>query len=301
MLVEGSAALQAKDGGSDSGLGRRRESAVEGRAQVHLGKQRREAQLQADLLKRSAQHLGQPRKRHVRHGTVARVKFEDVPGPHATRTAGTLACLGLRDPDVDQTAHLLLLVEKHLLGAARVDDEDGIIDGDRRFGDVGRDYDLEGGSRGYERDRRTEVSTEGTFGRGGSSDGVDGWRIRQRAGLVDNTMRAATRAWAKRSFAIRSRGGDGRSEPDRARKREGRWAVARRHATGGGNGRRRTFRTPSGIFSNTADCSAGESDECNGRTRKRRWSPRRRSHVHMLRSVVMSERPGRKTRTAPSS
>ena len=50
--------------------------------------------------------------------------------------------LGLRDPHVDEAAHLLALVEHALLRAAAVDDEDGVVDGDRGLGDVGREHHL---------------------------------------------------------------------------------------------------------------------------------------------------------------
>ena len=62
-----------------------------------------------------------------------------------------------------------------------------------------------------------------------------------------------------------------------------------------------TLRTPGGIRSKTSDCSAGESDEWSGSTRKRLWSPKRREAVSVASRLVMSEKPGKKTSTAPSS
>mmetsp|Transcript_8289 Transcript_8289/g.19808 ORF Transcript_8289/g.19808 Transcript_8289/m.19808 type:complete len:432 (+) Transcript_8289:974-2269(+) len=61
-----------------------------------------------------------------------------------------------------------------------------------------------------------------------------------------------------------------------------------------------TLRTPGGIVSNTADCSAGDSDECSGSRRNLSALPKRFVVCSPLRSVEMSAMPGRKMSTAPS-
>eukprot|EP00967_Tisochrysis_lutea_P105707 scaffold161374_cov27-Tisochrysis_lutea.AAC.3 len=61
-----------------------------------------------------------------------------------------------------------------------------------------------------------------------------------------------------------------------------------------------TLRTPGGIRSKTAACSAGDSDECNGSTRNSLRSPKRCDAVSAPIKLEMSAMPGKNTSTAPS-
>jgi hypothetical protein len=67
------------------------------------------------------------------------VQLEAVPRAHAPRAACALPRLRLRDPHLHQPAHVLALVEHRLFRAPRVHDAHGVVDRDRRLGDVGRD------------------------------------------------------------------------------------------------------------------------------------------------------------------
>ena len=95
VLIESGGALQPGDRRGYGGLGRRRERALKGRAQRHVGEEWREAQLEADLLQRPTQHLWQPRGLHVPQRAVASEELEDVPRSHAPRTPSSLARLRL--------------------------------------------------------------------------------------------------------------------------------------------------------------------------------------------------------------
>ena len=64
------------------------------------------------------------------------------PGVTATAKGSELGDAHLRNPDVDKPAHLLALIEHLLLGTARVDDKDGVVNCNRGLGDVGRDHHL---------------------------------------------------------------------------------------------------------------------------------------------------------------
>ena len=67
------------------------------------------------LLQWPAEHLWGSRRGHLHGSAVPRVELEGVPGAHAPRAACALPALGLRDPHVDELAHLLPFVE-HRLG-----------------------------------------------------------------------------------------------------------------------------------------------------------------------------------------
>mmetsp|Transcript_47802 Transcript_47802/g.154566 ORF Transcript_47802/g.154566 Transcript_47802/m.154566 type:complete len:478 (-) Transcript_47802:2130-3563(-) len=154
VSVERIGALERDDSGLHRGRLRRVERARKRGAQLVALEQRREPELQAELLQWPAQHLGHPCWQHGLGVPLPRVQLEGVPGTHATGTAGALPRLRLRDPHVDQPPHLLPLVKHSRLRAAGVNHKDGVVDGDGRFGDVGRQHHLAHARRHHVEDCR---------------------------------------------------------------------------------------------------------------------------------------------------
>ncbi len=70
------------------------------------------------------------------------VKVEAETGSDSAGSTLSLQSVGPRDPDGVERLHALRRIESLFLHSADVNDEDAIVDGDRRLGDVGRQDDL---------------------------------------------------------------------------------------------------------------------------------------------------------------
>lgn len=70
-------------------------------------------------------------------------QMEAYTGPHAPSPAPTLAETGTRRPHGTVTGQVVVCCERFHFGLARVDDKDNIVDGDGRFSNVGRQYNLD--------------------------------------------------------------------------------------------------------------------------------------------------------------
>ena len=131
--------------GRDGALGRRFNRLREKLAHVAQAKH---LDLQAQRVERRAQNLGRGEVRQSRFAR-ARVQMEAVALSHAARATSTLARRRAATPRGDEGRHARHRIVLRLANAARVDDEDDVVDGDGRLGDVGRHDDFSNPPRGF--------------------------------------------------------------------------------------------------------------------------------------------------------
>ena len=131
--------------GRDGALRRRFDRLREKLAHVAQAKH---LDLQAKRVEGRAQNLGGCEIRQ-RGFARARVEMEAVALSHATRATSALAGGRAAAPRGDEGRHARHRVVLRLADAARVDDEDDVVDGDGRLGDVGRHDDFSNPRRGF--------------------------------------------------------------------------------------------------------------------------------------------------------
>ena len=129
---------QERGGGPRAGSHRRRAAAAFAPEAGRLGEH---SHLQAQFLEGRSLHLRQLEIRERRHAR-GRVQAIALPGPHATGAASALLRGRARDPRGLQRRHPGERVVGFFLESARVDDEDDVVDGHRRLGDVGGQHHL---------------------------------------------------------------------------------------------------------------------------------------------------------------